>query len=250
MPKSSLELFVERLNGFASWPQSRQVDYVAYFLSLQEGFTSFTAKQIEDCFDLLSIRPYRRLAVYLSEGTAKKDGKYLKSENGYRLERATHDEIRAAVDAEPPRAQVSKQLSDLVLQIKDTQERAFLEEAIRCYRVEAYRATIVMVWVLTIDHLQKHVFGQRLADFNSAIVAHSDKKLVQVVNYDDFSNIKESRLIELMRSVNIISNDVRKILDEKLGIRNSAGHPSGIQFSGHKTTEFVLDLINNILLKY
>jgi hypothetical protein len=70
------------------------------------------------------------------------------------------------------------------------------------------------------------------------------------VDYDDFSELPESKFIELMRSANIISNDVRKILDEKLGTRNSVAHPSGIIFTGHKTTEFALDIINNILFKY
>ena len=107
-----------------------------------------------------------------------------------------------------------------------------------------------MVWVLTMDHLQKYTFGSKLTEFNAAIGAHPDKKMELIVAYDDFAELKESRVIELMRSAGIISSDVRKILDEKLGIRNSAGHPSGITFSGHKTTEFALDLIENVLLKF
>lgn len=38
-------------------------------------------------------------------------------------------------------------------------------------------------------------------------------------------------------------------MDEKLGIRNSAGHPSGVRISGHKATEFIIDLVENVLLK-
>ena len=80
--------------------------------------------------------------------------------------------------------------------------------------------------------------------------AHADKKMRQIVSYDDFSDLKENRFIELLRGSGIISNDVRKILDEKLGVRNSAGHPSGVKISGHKATEFMIDLIENVLLKY
>lgn len=245
-----LDLYASRLEGFAEWNQLKQVDYLAYFLSLRPETASFASKDIQKCFDVLALRPYQRLAVYLSENAGKKDGKYVKTAKGYRLERAAFDAIRKVVDSEPKRAHVSQQLADLIPKLKDSQERGFLEEAIRCYRVEAFRAAIVMSWTLTIDHLQKHVFGQRLGDFNAAVAAYPDKKMKQVVHYDDFSEIKESRLIELMRNAGVISNDVRKILDEKLGIRNSAGHPSGIVFSGHKTTEFVLDLCDNVLLKY
>jgi hypothetical protein len=72
----------------------------------------------------------------------------------------------------------------------------------------------------------------------------------KITVFDDFSEISESKQIELTKSAGIISNDVRKILNEKLGIRNSAAHPSGITFSEHKATEFALDLIGNVLLKY
>ena len=59
-----------------------------------------------------------------------------------------------------------------------------------------------------------------------------------------------ARLIELLRAAGLISNDVRKVLDEKLGIRNSAAHPSDLVFDGHKATEFSSDLIQNVLLKF
>ena len=248
MEREELDLFVSRFGDFASWDAARQVDYLSYFTLSQSSAEAVTAAEIERCFELLDLRKYARLAVYLSEQTKK--GRYIKHPNGYRLERTAFEMIRAVVDAEPKRVQVSKQLADLVPKIKDSQEREFLEEAIRCYRVESYQATIVMVWVLTIDHLQKYIFSNKLTEFNAAIAAHPDKKMQPIISYDDFSELKESRVIELMRSAGVISNDVRKILDEKLGIRNSAGHPSMITFSSHKTTEFALDLIENVLLKY
>lgn len=250
MDREKLESFIERFDDFSKWEGKKQVDYFAYFLMTEAGHASITAKQVQDCFNTLSLKNYARSSAYLSESAGHKSGRYVKSQTGYRLERSAYDDIKRDVNNEPKKIQVSSELAGLVPKVKDSQERTFLEEAIRCYRVEAFRATIVMVWTLTMDHLQKYIFGQRLNEFNAAIAAHSDKKMRPIVNYDDFSELKESRTIELMRTANIISNDVRKILDEKLGIRNSAGHPSGISFSGHKTAEFALDLIENILLKY
>lgn len=250
MDKKQLEDFVERFDGFSKWDGKKQVDYFAYFLATETTSESFTAKQIQECFDSLSLKQYARVAVYLSENAGNKSGRYIKSKTGYRLERSILDDIKQEVKNEPKKVQVSQQLTDLVLKIKDSQEKAFLVEALNCYRVEAYRATIILVWILAIDHLQKYIFGQKLNDFNAALAKNPDKKVQKIVNYDDFSDLSEGRFVELTRSANIISNDVRKILDEKLGIRNSAAHPSGIVFTGHKTTEFGLDIINNILLKY
>jgi hypothetical protein len=129
-------------------------------------------------------------------------------------------------------------------------ENDFLRETINCYRIEAHRAAIIMVWIVTMSHLQKYVYSNKLVEFNTAFAKNPDKKVKKVVNYDDFSDLPESKMIELARSANIISNDVRKLLDEKLGTRNSAAHPSGINISGHKATEFAIDLIDNVLLKY
>lgn len=250
MERKLLENFVERFDDFSKWDGKKQVDYFAYFLATETTSESFTAKQIQDCFDTLSLKQYARAAVYLSENSSNKSGRYIKSKTGYRLERSVFDDIKQQVNSEPKKVHVSQHLSDLVSKIKDSQEKSFLVEALNCYRVEAYRATIILVWILAIDHLQKYIFGQKLNDFNSALAKNPDKKIQKIVNYDDFADLSEVKFIELMRSANIISNDVRKILDEKLGIRNSAAHPSSIVFTGHKTTEFALDIINNVLLKY
>jgi len=251
MTREELSLFTARFGGdFATWKTTQQIDYLVYHLTSQPEIESVTVSDIEKCFELLDLRPYSGLKVYLSASTKTKNGRYRKHVKGYRLERGAFDTIRSVVDGEPKRIQVAKQLSDLIPKIKDSHERSFLEEAIRSFKVESFRATIMIVWVLTMDHLQNHTFGKHLLEFNTALNAHPDKKMQSIVKYDDFSELKETRVIELMRSAGIISKDVRKILDEKLGIRNSAGHPSGITFSGHKTTEFALDLIENVLLKY
>lgn len=251
MNKDSLEQFIDRFDGFSNWDGRKQVDYLAYFLIAEKGFDSFTVKQIRDCFHCLLLKEYSRIPAYLSENANRPHGgRYIKAEEGYHLERGTYDEIKKQVQNEPKKIQVSQQLTGLVAKIRDSQEQSFLIEAINCYRIEAYRATIILVWILAIDHLQKYIFGKKLDDFNKALVKNPDKKIKKIINYDDFSELSELKFIELMRAANIISNDVRKILDEKLGIRNSAAHPSGIIFEGHKTTEFALDIINNILLKY
>ena len=127
-----------------------------------------------------------------------------------------------------------------------------MKEAIDCYRVQAFRATIVMIWILVVHHLEKYIFtnATALAQFNSALAKNPDKRIKVIAKVDDFSDLSEVKLIELMRAADLISNDVRKLLDEKLGIRNSAAHPSALIFDGHKATEFASDLIQNVLLKF
>lgn len=246
----NLEAFISLFDNFSSWDVRKQVDYICYFLTSISGKKGVSPKEIQECFTQLSLKDYSRLPQYLSENTRDSKGKYVRIDEGYRLERRTFDEINMAVKNEPVKIQVSKQLEELISKINDSNEKSFLIEAINCYRVESYRATIVLIWILTIDHLQNYIFGNKLNDFNEALSKNPDKKISKVISYDDFGDLKESKFIELTRSAGIISNDVRKILDEKLGIRNSAAHPSAITFTEHKTTEFILDLINNVVLKY
>jgi len=253
MLNTDLETFLSEIDQFPRLPGKTQVDYFAYFLSSIKGLTEFTAKQIEECFVTSSLKQYSRMAVYLSEeATKSRGGKYIKCKTGYRLERSIFDEIRQKIEQEPKKIHVSQQLSSLVGKISDPQEVLFLEEAIKCYKVEAFRATIILTWILVVDHLQKYIFSNsaKLGEFNKALSKNPDKKIKAITNYDEFSELGEAKFVELMRAAGVVTNDVRKILDEKLGIRNSAAHPSAIIIDGFKATEFVVDLVNNVLLKY
>lgn len=250
MDRQKLEDFVSKLNGFSTWTRGKQTDYFAFFLTNQEGLESFTGKEIDDCFKLLSLNRFSRLKVYLSEEANSAKGKYIKQAVGYRLSRAAFEAIKREIEQEPLKIKVSIELENLIENIVDPFEKSFLKEALNCYSVGANRAAIIMSWTLTMHHLQTFIFQSKLADFNQAIAKNPDKKLRVISNMDDFSNLAESKFIELARSANILTNDIRKILDEKLGTRNTAAHPSIVVISQHKTTEFISDLVNNVLLRY
>lgn len=242
--------FMEKFDNFSTWEKTDQVDFIAFFLTKHNGKKSIVVKDIRACFDELNIKQYARLPAYLSDNSSSLKGKYVKKNKGYSLEMNRFNEIKKTVENEPEKVEVSKQLSNLLSQIKDSSEKEFLLETMNCYRVQSFRAFIVMTWILTIYHLQKYILGKKLSEFNTALAKNPDRKISKIINYEEFSDLKESKFIEITRSAGIISNDVRKILDEKLGTRNSAAHPSGIIFAGHKATEFALDLISNVLLKY
>jgi hypothetical protein len=249
----TIKEFVDQFEDFSRWDGRKQVDYLAYFLIAVVGQPSFSAREMAESFDILLMKPYSRIAPYLSEHANRgKGGKYVKVGREYGLERTVLDEIREQVEDEPKKIRVSQQLSQLVSKVAHSPEHAFLREATDCYRVGAFRATIVMVWILVIHHLEDFIFGSasNLAEFNAALAKNPDKKVKVILKREDFSELSEVRLIELMRAAGLISNDVRKLLDEKLGIRNSAAHPSALIFDGHKATEFSSDLIQNVLLKF
>jgi hypothetical protein len=247
----TIQEFVSKFDDFTKWPPTKQTDYLSYYLLEELGKPGVGGSDLQKAFQDTDIKPYKRVSAYLSESASDKKGKYVKAAGGgYRLTRDKYTEISAIVKKEPQKVAVSTYLTELVEKVGDGNEKSFLEEALNCYRIEAYRGFIIMVWIVTIDHLQMYIFANYLTEFNSALAKNPDKKVKKIVNYDAFSDLPENKFIELARSADVITNDVRKLLDEKLGTRNSAAHPSGIKISGHKATEFAIDVIDNVLLKY
>jgi hypothetical protein len=248
----ALESFIESIDSFLGLDGKTQVDYIAYYFLSNKLKLSITAKDIEQAFSALSLKPYSRTSAYLSESSKKKNGKYIKQTNGYILERKAFLEIRRTISDSPEKIEVNRSLIDLANDVRDKNEKAFLEESISCFRIKAFRSFMIMIWILTLYHLRSYVLCNKLTDFNLALSGDKDKsiRVRKISIYDDFSDLKEEKFIELLRVSRTITNDIRKILDQKLGIRNTYAHPSSAVLTEFKATEFGADLIENVLLKY
>lgn len=252
---NSLEDFIAKVNNFDILSASEKCDFFAYFLTEFKGAESIKPKDIEDCFVELKIPKYSNVSQYLrlnSKRNRNKTQKFIKDKNGYHIERQTKREIRENINIHKPFIETNKTLRDLLPHINTDSEKVFLKEAISAFEVTAFRASVIMVWLLTLDHLFEYILSSKLAEFNAELAKVTDKRVkVSVINSkDDFSDIPENKFIEICRAARIISNDVRKILDEKLGIRNSAAHPSNIILIPSKAFSFIEDLVSNVILKY
>ena len=53
---------------------------------------------------------------------------------------------------------VMQKLLKLLESVPNPEENIFLEEVLKCCYVGAWRAEIVMMWNLTVNHLYKHIF--------------------------------------------------------------------------------------------
>ena len=139
----------------------------------------------------------------------------------------------------------------LVGKIATDAEKEFLAETIACIQVSAKRAAAVMVWELSVSHMQDYVLAHKLAEFNRALAARPDYPGLTINTKDDFAEIKkEVHFIETLRGGGIIGPDVRKILDEHLGFRNTCGHPNTLKISETKVVAMIEDLVENVVLKF
>jgi hypothetical protein len=251
---SKLEEFVAMVTNFNKMKQSEMIDCFAYFYIEILKKERFNWKDINDCFLKLSIQPYSNINQYLTKGSTKTSGKkiqkFIKAGNEYSLTRQFSNVVKDLVVVDAPKVEISNTLRSLAPKLNSASERDYLEEAIKTFEVEAYRAAIIMVWLLAIDHLYQYILADktRTAAFVAALRGMNNK--TNIHSKDDFGELKESMFLMACKNSGSISHDVWKILDVKLGIRNSFAHPSTIHLPKSKALEFIEDIVNNVILKY
>lgn len=252
--KEALEAFQLKIPNLGSKTSAELIPYFVYFLTVIQEEAGATAIGVARCFELLRITPYSNIGTYFSRSSKRgKSQKFLKSKGGgYQLTRSMQLEVQKSLNTGPAKIETSLLLRGLLTKFVNHDEQGFLQEAIDCYEIGARRAAIILTWLLALHHLQSYTLKHRLSDFNAALAKNTDKriKVTSISKYDDFSEIPEGKFIELLRGAGIISNDVRKILDVKLGVRNSSAHPASVSISEVKATDFIIDLVNNVVLKY
>lgn len=248
---SNLKSFVDGLPEQDKLGPAQLVDWFMFFVTEVLGEPEATSAYLEQCFRDCDLPVFGRLRPHLSEGLKGSAPRYVKTERGYRLSRSQMQKLRAMI-GENRNVTVSLELRKLHQRLSDASQKTFLQEVVTCFEGDAFRASIVMAWSLAVHVLQKHILDSHLDVFNAAIAKRTERNLAgfQIRVFDDFSDLKESTFIELARSSGVISNDVRKILDAKLGLRNTCAHPSSVVVAKSKALEAIEDLMENVVLKY
>ncbi len=250
---------VERIRGrepagFARSPNVDKIKAFAWFIHAECGRERFSPSDIKKCFDQANIAPPANIPQQLSSlRLMKRPKQVLKDDKGYRLERDVQLSLGQKFGRRAATVAVDKLLADLPSRVTSPVERVFLQEALACFRAEAYRATIVMTWNLAYDHLRSYVFANHIAAFNSRlpVALPGNRRLSAhgIRTADDFDELKESEFINVCKSCGAISGNIAKILEEKLKRRNIAAHPSGVVISQLQAEDFISDLVNNVVLK-
>jgi hypothetical protein len=227
--------------------QQNLTRFLIYWAVEIHGAQAVDGKLLKELFNALDLtEPTNPAAIFFK---LKSANQLVKTVDGYRPSAHLKEALKKEVDNKPPLLKAEPHIESLLKKVNRPDAKNFLEEAHLCLRANAPRAAIVMTWIVVIDHLYEYVLAHKLSDFNLEL-AKKNWKLTSVVTKDDFSEIKKEKdFIELCRAANVFSIDVRKILDEKLGIRNTAGHPSTVTVHGTKAANLIEDLVENVILK-
>ena len=136
----------------------------------------------------------------------------------------------------------------------DEAERLFLSEAIKVYKVRAFRSAIVMAWNLTYSHLLHWILHDptRLAAFQGAIVTVIGPKLgtgMKVTKREDFGQLKESQVITICGTAGLFTSvNTKKTLTIQLDKRNLAAHPSLVIIGAPEAEDTISSLVQNVIL--
>lgn len=241
---------IDSIDGFELLTQKDQVKYISFFQTVIKDELSFSSSTVKEAFRENHLKTPANITHELNRLTTEKPPILVKESKVYSFHRAARKELEKQFLGSKHRVEVSKTLRDLVPKIKSEEQRKFLDEAIKCFEVKSLRASVLLTWLLAMDFIYEYVLKNELFSFQNAVWANGKYKKIEISSKDDFTELKEADLIMLLRTSKIISNDTRKILEEKLGIRNTCAHPNSVVIKESKALNFIDDIVENVILKF
>ncbi|MGI8400609.1 MAG: hypothetical protein ACR2NS_03250 [Gemmatimonadaceae bacterium] len=245
--------FVRGIPNFAAKNHPERIKAFGWFLHAHRGVATFSPADVTTCYRDTDLDQPANMGRFLDSLGEKKPPELLKDSRGFRLSQAVREKLDRELGKADVVLVVERMLTELPGKIADEGERLFLIEAITCYRHSAFRATIVMAWNLAYDHLARWVLAdpQRLADFNAGISKRNPKKAhVTIKTRDDFEDLKEDEMIDILGYLPGFSGNVKRMLKEKLGRRNTAAHPSTLTIGRSQVDDMITDLVFNVVLAF
>lgn len=233
---------------FSTLTQRKQVEWICGFYYLVNKRNEFVAKDIETVFIENHLSTPANISRELVELTKARPQLIIRRKSFYSLELSFKSKLEQTYLDSPYKSAVSDKLKDLIPQIRQKSQQDFLADAIKCLDGGIQRAAIILTWLLTMDILMEFTLSNKRAAFNSEL--HKKNKKIQVNSKADFEDLKEGEIIELLRAAAVISKEQKKILDEKLNIRNSAAHPNMTLFKEAKTITFIEELLDEFIIKF
>lgn len=154
-----------------------------------------------------------------------------------------------APHTKPGITKVASSLRSHLAKIKNPQTSEFVDQAIKCYEAEYYRAAVVLSWVGAVALLQDHVIKNKLADFNKN-ARQKNPKWKNAKTSDDFSRMKESDFLEVIAGISVVGKSAKIQLKNRLDFRNGCGHPNSLQIAEHQVSSHLEFLILNVFSKF
>ncbi|MES1182089.1 MAG: hypothetical protein ABUL44_04770, partial [Flavobacterium sp.] len=236
----TVESLIEKVNDFDSLTQKEKVKNVSYFFCLAHNTEVFNSSDVIKIFDKLNLEIPSNVSRELASLASSKPPILVKKASGYSFQRNFKKQLDEIYCSNKHSKEVSIALRNLISNVNTKEQGKFLEEAISCFEFKLFRAAIIMAWLLTMDLIYERILNYYLQEFNEELKKRNKKKFIS--SKSDFEEYRESETIEILKVLGGISKEQRKILDEKLDIRNSAAHPNSTLFREPKVITYIQEL--------
>lgn len=142
---NELEGFIQKIPGFLKKSSSEMVVYFVYYCLYIEKSQQILPKHVEECYSVLSIKPYSNISAYLSNHAKGKNAIFLKNKSGYTLERSMVDKIKKEV-LEEFEVIVTDELLPLdILETAPYYIKLTAKQMNQCFECSLYDAVLVMM---------------------------------------------------------------------------------------------------------
>ena len=122
-------------------------------------------------------------------------------------------------------SQVAVDLRAELTKIKNSNTRAFVDEAINCHEFGFHRSAVVMSWLAAVHILYAHVHANHLTDFNKE-AKRVNSKWKTAKTTDDLGRMGEHDFLDRIAAISVIGKNVKTELVQCLDRSNSCGHPN------------------------
>lgn len=224
------------------------VEVFAWYLHEVKQKERFQTSDVGPLFDEVHIARPVNVSLILNRLCQKTPPRLIKDVQGFRLHQTARKDLSVKLPQRATAVATTMLLNDLLGRITDPVQKTFLTETLVCFKHHAYRAAIIMAWNLAFSDVLERILKNDLAAFNAAGAAsHHQKK--PVIERVDFEKLKESEVIKIAATAGILGKESVRKLEEKLGKRNTAAHPSTVVVSVATAEEVIFDLVENIVLR-
>lgn len=136
----------------------------------------------------------------------------------------------------------TRSIERMLFNVQNEDEREYLLEALECIKANVYRAAVIFTWTAAMINIHNKFMVRGESSINTAIQKHYPKA-PRIKDVDDFTEIKDSVVLEASETLGIFDKNQKNTLVECLGLRNKCGHPGKYSPQPIKVAAFLEDLV-------
>lgn len=247
MDHKQINSFVKQIQNFYDLSHSEKIIIFGYYLQYKESYDCFTVKDILSCYSHTSTPKPKNIFDFFKK--LLKLNRMIPENDCSVIAGSEIQHIEKDMLGGKPLISINDELRELSSKMPDPSQSKYVEDILGCIQVKAWRASIIMTWILTLDHLQRFILSHNLDTFNEILQENRNYENFEVEKIGDFEEIRDSDFLRVIRTCGIITSSQLKILEKRLDERNSYAHPTDLELTSTMTISFTEDLIRNIILK-